>query len=231
MKTFKCFAVISFVLLFSGCTTTTGPAFECSFAEGAWNPNDWTLVKSPHWDHFGGWIQKQTHIENHTPAGATAADLLSTRAPETYTSMVLKKQFTGDVAISSTMEFTDQMAPLIVITPGLGKDKKGRAEYREHFEVVIYNKGVNVWHHYFKDGKPSMEKVAYSNFTLKPNTKYNVKVEITATPGGKELSVTIGDHKFDYIEGSLPDNFYVGITGCEGINRFYDFTVEAEKGK
>ena len=33
----------------------------------------------------------------------------------------------------------------------------------------------------------------------------------------------------ELMAGCEVSNFYVGITGCEGINRFYDFTVEKEK--
>ena len=230
MKSFKCYIIVFLVLLVSACSFAE-PFFKCSFAKDKWDPNDWTLVKSPRWEHFGNWVQKDTHIVNQTPAEATPDEMMSARAAETYTSMVLKQQISGRVTISSTMAFTGQMAPLIVITDELGKDKKGRAEYREHFEIVIFDQGVNVWHHYFKDGKPFWKKAAYSKFTLKPNVKYKVKVKISPTQRGKTLSVNIGEHEFGYIDDSLPDNFYVGITGCEGVNRFYDFTVEKEKEK
>ena len=65
------------------------------------------------------------------------------------------------------------------IRPMVKKDKKGRAEYREHFEIVIFDKGVNVWHHYYENGKPFWKKAAYSKFVLKPNVKYEVKAKIT----------------------------------------------------
>ena len=228
MKIFKLLAKICFGVLPSVCTIAD-PAIEYSFAAGKWDPNDWMFVKSPRLDYLGSWIQKELYIENRTPSDANSSDLLGARAGETYTSMLLKQQFTGSITISSTMEFTDQMAPLIVIASEPGKDKKGRAEYREHFEVVIFDKGVNVWHHYFKDGQPSWKKSAYSNFSLKPNIKYNVKVKIDPTQEGKVFSVAIGDHEFGYLDDSLPDKYYVGITGCEGINHFYDFTVENAK--
>ena len=41
----------------------------------------------------------------------------------------------------------------------------------------------------------------------------------------KTLTVSVAGHTFGYFEDALPDSFYVGITGCEGLNRFYDFTV------
>lgn len=228
MKSLKCCIIVSLVFLFSACSSAE-PVFKCSFAKGKWDPNDWTLVKSPRWEHFGNWVQKDTHIENWTPPSATPDEMISVRAAETYTSMVLNQQIFGEVTITSSMDFSYRMAPLIVITPKLGKDEKGRAEHREHFEIVIFDEGVNVWHHYYKDKKPFWKKAAYSRFELKPNVKYEVKVKISPDTRGKTLSVTIGNHEFGYIDDSLPDNFYVGITGCEGINRFYDFAVYKEK--
>ena len=49
--------------------------------------------------------------------------------------MVLIKKVSGNVTVTSTIEFDDRMAPLIVIAQEPGKDKLGRPEYREHFEI------------------------------------------------------------------------------------------------
>jgi hypothetical protein len=42
----------------------------------------------------------------------------------------------------------------------VGSVAGGRPEYREHFEVCIYNEGVNIWRHSFEEGKPSWVKGA-----------------------------------------------------------------------
>ena len=65
---------------------------SCSFQKGKWNSNNWQLVKSPRWDYFGKWIQRDGYIENATPAGVTAKQIQSKKAAETYTSMVLKEK-------------------------------------------------------------------------------------------------------------------------------------------
>ena len=39
------------------------------------------------------------------------------------------------------------------------------------------------------------------------------------------LAVSVAGHTFGYAEDALPDSCQVGITGCEGLNRFYDFAV------
>ena len=216
-----------FLLLVAGFASFAGE-FKCSFAKGGWSLDDWILVKSPRWSHFGGWVQGNECIENETPAGATPKELLCKFPNDTYTSMVTKTLFKGDVAISAEMAFTDQMAPLIVIAPELGKSSKGIPEYREHFEIVLYDKGVNVWHHYFQDGKPFWKKAAYCRFALKPNVRYNLNVIIKHTPRGKMMIVRVGAHEFGYMDDSFPDTFHAGITGCEGLNKFYNFKITGD---
>ncbi|OGV39587.1 MAG: hypothetical protein A2020_02665 [Lentisphaerae bacterium GWF2_45_14] len=200
--------------------------FKCSFGEGKWNAADWLIMKSPRWDYVGLWIQQADHIANKVPADAGAEEMLSRRAGETYTSMILKNKFSGSVAISSTMSFAHRMAPLIVITNEYGKDSDGRPEHREHFEIVLYDKGLNVWHHYFKDGKPHWRKSAFMDAEFKPDVKYTLSVKIQFKGKGAMMTVSAGGKSFGFFDESLPENFHVGITGCEGINRFYDFSVK-----
>ena len=206
-----------------------------SFADGQWNPEAWTLVKSPRWDHFGRWVQRAGSIENHTPPDATAETMLGDHAPQTYTSMVLTGKVRAPVTISSTMAFTDRMAPLIVIAPQLGADAAGRPEYRDHFEVVIFDEGVNVWHHVFNDAKPAYTKAADARFPLQPNVKYRLEVTIGpaageggaggGSGGGRRVLVAVAGHTLEFETDALPDELHVGITGCEGVNHFYDFEV------
>ena len=197
------------------------PICKCTFDKAGWKPDEWTLVKSPRWAHFGNWVQRSDHIENETPPGATPKLLLGKLAPQSYTSMVYKAKVTGKVTIKATMAFDDRMAPIIVIAPELGKSAGGQPEYREHYEVCVFDQGVNVWRHSFKSGKPSWQKAAFARFPLKPRTRYTLQV----TKRRKQLTVTIDGHEFGYLDESLPEEFHVGITGCEGVNRFYDFEL------
>ena len=77
--------------------------------------------------------------------------------------------------------------------------------------------GINIWHHYFKDGKPFWKLTAYERFTLKPNTRDELKVEYSRRRTDKMLSVSVDGHEFGYLDNSLPDELYVGLTGIEGI--------------
>ncbi|MCX7049074.1 MAG: hypothetical protein NTX50_26765 [Candidatus Sumerlaeota bacterium] len=195
--------------------------YSCVFTSGSWKRSDWTPVKKSKSDHVGGWVQQEDCIANEVPPQATPEELQNKRADETYSSMVYKEKVTGNVTVAATMSFTHKMAPLIVLAPELAEDSKGRKEYAEHFEIVIFNEGVNVWHHFVKDGKPTYRKAAFANFPLEKDTKYTLEVKKT----GKVLTVSVASHTFGYADDSLPDSCYIGITGCEGQNRFYDFTM------
>lgn len=54
---------------------------------------------------------------------------------------------------------------------------------------------------------------------------YQLEAKITTTARGKELAVNIDGHEFGYLDDTLLDAFHFGIIGCEGVNRFYDFTI------
>lgn len=221
----RVFYAVAIVLVCS-VAVADNDVLSCSFNKGGWNPSEWVLVKSPRWEHFGEWVQAEDHIRNTVPSGCSDKGLQSKRAAETYTSMVCKRKLAGNtITVRVTMAFTYRMAPLIVLAPELGKDAKGRPEYREHFEIVLFDKGVNVWHHFYRDGKPSWKQAALARFTLKPNTPYELVVRKGGNRHGKFLEVSVAGHTFAYWDDSLPDACYVGITGCEGVNRFYKFSV------
>ena len=212
-------------LLMLGLLTVSQPAqaesLSWRFTPDGWKPEEWVLVKSPRFDHFGKWVQQDDCIRNEVPAGVSPDDLQGKRAGETYTSMVYAKPFTGDLRVTAELAFAHRMAPLVVLAPALGKDAAGRPEYREHFEICAYDEGVNVWHHTFADGKPSWTKAAFAKFPLKPDTRHTLAVEIK----GRQMTVRIDGHAFGYTEAALPKTVYVGITGCEGVNAFYGLTV------
>jgi len=198
----------------------TAPIYSCTFGAGGWKRTDWLRIKNPMGEHFGDWVQQKDCITNDVPKGIVP-EKFEGDFVNTYSSMVYKEKVTGNVTITSTMAFTCKMAPLIVLAPNFPENAKGQKEYGEHFEVVIFNEGVNVWRYFFKDGKLAYRKAAFANIPLQKNTKYPLEVKKT----DKTLTVSVAGHTFGYFDDGLPDAFYVGITGCEGLNRFYDFTV------
>jgi hypothetical protein len=204
-----------------GAGPTVDSIYSCIFAPGKWSRADWLRVKFPQGEHLGDWGQQDKYITNQVPADATPEELEGKRAAEACSRMVYKEKVSGDVVISSTMAFAHKMAPLILLVPDLSENAKGQKVCAECFEVVIFNEGVNLWRHFRKDGKLAYRKVAFASFRLEKDAAYKLEVKKT----GKTLTVSVGGHTFSHTDDALPEALYVGITGCEGLNRFYDFSV------
>ena len=197
------------------------------FSEGKWDKGEWTEVKSARWPAIGRWLQKGDHIENAVPADADEKQWQGPRAPETYASMLWNNKLKGSFTVTSTMDFDYRMAPLIVLAPSFGKDANGYPEYREHWEIIIYDEGINVWHHQ-NDGTPTWHLAAQLKCKFEPKKQYELKVQVRREKAGAQIIVDCGGSSFSYMEHDLPQELFAGITGCEGINRFYDFKVEYE---
>jgi hypothetical protein len=134
--------------------------WSCAFGKGAWNPADWFFVSLRDMPGPATWIQKDACVEND---GKT-------------TSMLLKKKFSGDITMVSTMAFADRMAPTLMIATRLGDLKNGDKEYDEDLDITLWDEGINVWRHRTANGKSSFDKVAYCQFKVQKNTKYKLQV-------------------------------------------------------
>lgn len=231
MKKKKSLGLAAAVLLLAAVLPLLGEDVAFAFGRDLWQASDWVLVKSPRWDYFGGWVQQDDHLMNQHPADATPKEMLGKRAAETYTSMVYKHKVSGRTEIAATMLFEDRMAPELVIAGELGTDAQGRPEYREHWEIVLYDEGINVWHHEIRDGKPFWRKAAYLKTPFLPGVKYTLEALVEFPAGGKgpQLSVTCDGKRFGCLTPTLPEEFLVGVTACEGVNRFYDFKLKTAK--
>ena len=215
--------VFSLILIaLTGCAICGDTVVSARFDKAGWNPADFILVKSPRWEHVGTWVQEDTCIRNAVPPNVTERELQGKRAAETYTSMVYRERIRGDFTVKASVAFAHRMAPLIVLAPELGTSRTGKHEYREHYEIVLFDKGVNVWHHFYNENKPSWKKVIFVQFALQKNTSY----VLTVQRKGKSLNINVDGHDFDVLLDASPEDVYVGITGCEGVNWFYNFEIK-----
>ena len=203
--------------------------FYASFARGRWNESAFRIVKSPRFSCLGSFEQRDDHIVNRVPTDKSAEELLCCAG--SYCALVRQEKCGGDFTVSAHMSFDHRMAPLIVLAPELGIAADGRTpEFREHWEVVLYDQGMNVWHHLYRDGKPSWYKRAWLTARFEPRTVYELAVSVRHTEKGPVLAVCGGGHAFGC---ALPpecaeQTFYPGVIACEGVNRFYDFRTVAE---
>ena len=217
--------IIRIMALALGCVGVLQGA-EISFRPGAWSSNDWILVKSPRFDYLHGFVQKAEGIENECPP-LSGEEIFRKHCAKVYSAMVLKERAAIGQTVSSTMSFDHRMAPLIVLAEKLDHPEGGAPVFGEHWEIVLYDEGLNVWHHSVKDGKPFWYKAAYLKAPFAKDTRYTLEVKVSKTPKGvKEMEVKCGGHEIGYVDNDLPDTFYAGIIGCEGRNRFYDFKVK-----
>lgn len=190
-----------------------------SFARGAWDAEEWLTVRSPRWEVTGEWEQNDDCISNRIPPGMTPEEQLS--SPETYVSMLYKTPFQQDSVFSTRCAFDHRMAPLLVFSRELVP------VHREHLEVVLFDRGLNLWHHYFKDGKPSWKKLGFLETQFSPGVVYDLSAEIFTNEDGTFLTMSCDGKSLTCpIDGVWPNVFYAGITACEGRNRFYDFRAK-----
>ena len=195
------------------------------FEPGAWSTNDWILVKSPRFNYMHGFVQKEDGIENECP-NISGEQIFKKHCADVYSAMVYKERAEIGQTVSSVMSFDHRMAPLIVISEKLGSAPTGEPVFGEHWEIVLFDEGLNVWHHLIKDGKPFWYKAAYLKAPFNKDTRYNLEVNIVKNRKGvKMMVVKCCGHEIGYVDNDLPESFYAGIIGCEGRTKFYDFKI------
>lgn len=224
----KTFLLLLFLL--SGLIRLEAEDFSVSFARGKWDRSQWLNVKSPRFSYVLEMVQQDDHIANPTP-NLPDEVILKKHASEVYAALVLNRKFNGNATVSSRMSFDHRMAPLLVIAPDLGKSADGKyPEFREHYEIVLFDQGINVWHHFFRNGKPAWYKAAYLKTEFLPKKIYDLQVQLQYVKLGCQLVVRCDGHEFGYLELALKKvPYFVGLIACEGRNRFYDFRVTQPK--
>lgn len=228
MKHLLTLAFLAAFVAVSGVLEAKG--LDVSFARGKWKAEDFTVVKGPRWPYVLSFEQLDDAIVNPCP-DVPGIEIYKKHHGEVYAAMVHKERFDFGCTISSKMMFDYRMAPIIVIAPELGKTADGTPEFREHWEVCLYDEGINVWHHFHDVKKPSWYCASAIHFQdlmrYKANVRHEVRVKLSRTDGNhKQMTVFCGDYDFSYVDDSLPDSFYVGVLACEGRNFFYDLKVK-----
>lgn len=206
--------------------------YHARFERDQWDRDDWIEVKSPRFDQINEWIQHDTHIENARPADAPRDRMISAR--DSYASMVLAEPIdtTEGVRVGATMLFERRQAPQIVLANGIGRSAEDVPEHREHLEIVLFDQGVNIWHHTLEGDEPRYRLVAFDRFELANDTPHEMRVTIDRPRGrmsepdaGRMLTIDVGEHTFAYYAPMLETELYAGIIACYSPNHFYDFTV------
>ena len=127
--------------------------------------------------------------------------------------------------VSLKCSFDNYGAPLLTFANSVWTDEEGRLRYGEHYEVVAYENGCNVWYITKADkGSTRPFKVASClrlRFPIEEKSVIDMSVEILRGA----LRVTVNGVDFDLPVPHLAERVYVGITACEGVNRFYEAEI------
>lgn len=143
-----------------------------------------------------------------------------------YTSIISKETYTAGAKIHTKCAFERFGAPLIVFGNDMSDGENGMKLYGLHFEVVAYENGVNVWHivpdpsNEERPIKPTL--IASMKFTILPDEM----TDITVAFGKGEFDMEVNGHKETVSHKDIPETFRVGITACEGPNKFYEINID-----
>lgn len=220
----------------SGCAIIAGLGvalgavdFQVTFATGKWDIRDFIMVKGPRWKEFNRqWEQKSDHIVQKLDDQISDDDYMRRYPGAGYVAMCYKNPvlWSNKIFCSSRMSFDHRMAPIIVIASEFGRNAEFDApEFRNHYEVCLFDEGINIWRHVWNGECTQWTLAGYIRMPFAAKTIYDLQLTLVRGNLGKRLEIVCGDAKFGCAAPDLPDELYLGIIGCEGRNRFYNFKL------
>ena len=186
---------------------------EINFAQGQWNPEEFRYVYSERFTPIPGIRQEKDCIVNGIDQSTNSYE---------YISMVTEKEYGTGVKIETNCSFEAFGAPLIVFSDDFHKGENGEWYFGVHYEVVLYEGGINVWYVNLNKDVMKWESLLALKFPVSAEKTHLLSVKILE----KSLDITMEDVHVVLGVKDLPKEFRVGITACEGINRFYDCKIE-----
>lgn len=188
-----------------------------SFTRGAWAPDAFLQVYSPISRAYVPFTQEEDAIMSGWNASIGDFD---------YISIVTPDRHPVGTRITTRCTFDKYGAPIIVLTDDIAADGEGRLRYGLHFEVVAWEEGCNVWHivpwpeHTERPIRPTL--IGSMKFPIPGGSP--VDMEVTLREGA--LDIVMNGHTLTVTHPDIPRAAHVGITGCEGVNRFSFLEIE-----
>lgn len=186
------------------------------FSRDSWNTDEITYAYSYRFEETPVFIQYDNCVQNQRNSEA--------RYGFDNISMMSRKQYMPGALMTTHCAFEGDGAPLIVIADKMFTDERGVVRYGDYLEVVLYHSGVNVWRMWRKDGTVTWKKLMGVEFPVAHGDIHELSVEVTAD----RLNIEADGHKMSLLVDNLYSSFHLGINACEGINRFYDMTIDGE---
>ncbi len=138
-----------------------------------------------------------------------------------YISAVAGKKVRLPVEMELVTSFDSFGAPLVIFSETLNRLEDGRLEYGEHYEAVLWEKGINLWYLPLDENKKQTSVNICRATASFPGGEF-IRMRVKLTREGIEAQA--GD-LIATAKCSLPEEMYVGFTACEGENHFREFVV------
>lgn len=150
-----------------------------------------------------------------------------------YIGLCMTEPVTGDHTVTARCAFTAAGAPLLVLADSTTIDAAGHRRFGPMYEIVAYAGGCNVWR-ILPDFDPAdpdrgytVRSITQQAFPVADITSPALtEVELEIRVVGKTLHIRQDDYTFTVNTPDLPDTYYIGLTLCEGYNRFYSLSVD-----
>lgn len=203
------------------------------FAEGRWDRSRWLSPRNPDWDRGTPMVQEKDGLVNWSDPAWTDEEIFKKHQIDTFSALVLTNVYSGKVTCTTETSFDHRMAPSLVLVKEMTKDAQGRDQLIDFYEIVLYDGGLNIWHHKPHPGDGvqhiPIDKVAWLVTRFEPKTRYDLSMTVErkmhrGRPTG-QMTVRCGGHEVGFSDALLPEKFHVGILGSEGRCRFYSFKV------
>ena len=138
-------------------------------------------------------------------------------------SLLTPKRFGVGAKATLRCAFEGIGCPEIILVPKTEENERGEKKYGACFEVVLWKNGINVWRHYREEGRCFWHKRLGMRFSNAENKIHELSLEVQE----QALVLTLNGQQTMLRTEDLPKQFHLGITGCEGIVRIYDMTIDA----
>ena len=191
---------------------------QYKFSRNEWNKNDFFYAYSP---------ACLDRVEFKQEEDCIISGIGKSFLGYEYISIVNRQTQRSGVCLHTECSFERFGAPLIVFSDDIQTNERGERIYGKYFEIVAYEEGINIWkilpYPENQDCPIKPTLLATKKFAVAGNTRIDMKVQID-----KDCIKTWVNEEFLEVEvEDLPTTeFWVGITACEGINRFYSFTID-----
>ncbi len=182
-----------------------------SFGRGQWRQEDFFYAASAKYSYRFPFEQDEHFIYN-----------LALDDEFAYTCMLTRQCFSGSLRIAARCSFETYGTPLIVLTDDLKRLDDGSLQMGRHWETVAFEGGINVWELSLASGQVIPCKVGFDRFDVPPGQPLTLEVELE----GNSLTAAVNGRGFTVGGLELPRFYHVGITACEGVNRFWSLDID-----